>query len=69
MKKYVVSFNSTTKKFQQKDMQRVGSCTAKNKAEAIEKVYAASQGKDNDAYFYPQFVGVKRSALVAEIEK
>jgi len=43
MKNYKVSVNTNA------DFQTVGTCPAKNKAEAIEKVYSAFWGAKNDA--------------------
>lgn len=69
MKKYTIQFNANTKKFQERSMQTCGYATAKNKKEAIENVYAESQGKDIDgAYFDNRFLGVSKKALVAVIE-
>lgn len=70
MKKYTVQFNANTKKFQERAMQTCGYAIAKNKKEAIEKVYAESQGKDVDgAWFDNRFSGVSKKVLVAVIEK
>lgn len=72
MKNYTVKINTNTKKFQPKDVQIVGTVKAKNKAEAIDAVYAAFYGKDNDAFIYPEmseYVGPKsKSRMVAEID-
>lgn len=70
MKRYTIQFNVNTKRFQERSMQTCGYATAKNKKEAIEKVYAESQGKDTeDAWFDNRFSGVSKKALVAVIEK
>ena len=55
MKNYGIYIN-TSAQFTEKYMQRVGSCQAKNKAQAIEFVYAAFHGKENDAIVYPEMV-------------
>lgn len=50
MKNYTVKINIEHRPFHAAEFQTIGSCKANNKEEAIEKVYAAFWGKDNDAY-------------------
>ncbi len=57
MKNYTVKINTETRLFCQSDFQKIGSCLAKNKEEAIEKVYAAFWGADNDAFIYVDMAG------------
>jgi len=72
MKNYSVQINTETRPFQEKQMQRIGSCQAKNKKEAIEKVYAAFWGKDNDAIIYSELTGIvgpsSKSRMIAIVE-
>jgi len=72
MKNYRVSINTTRTRFQEKNMQEVGSVQATSKSEAIEKVYAAFWGKDNDSVIrtdMSDLVGPStKSKLVATID-
>ena len=71
MKNYKVSVN-TNSDFQNADFQTIGTCSAKNKAEAIEKVYTAFWGAKNDASIDTRMTEAitpsMRSKMRAEIE-
>lgn len=71
MKKYVVKVNvNRAHRFQEKSMQTIGGTIAKNKIEAIEKVYASFWNNTYpDTWVDPSMCGWKKKDMIAEIEK
>jgi chaperonin cofactor prefoldin len=72
LKNYSVSIN-INKRFEGRNMQRVGSVETTSKEDAVKQVYEAFNGVDNDACIYTEFIDLitpsNKSRLVAEIEK
>ncbi len=71
MQNYIVRINVNSR-FQCKSMQKVGSVNAKSKREAVEAVYAAFWGEENEAVIDPRMSDLvgpsSKSRLVAEID-
>lgn len=57
MKNYEVYLNTETRPFHNADRQRIGSTPAKSKKDAIQKVYEAFWGVDNEANIDLRFSG------------
>ena len=72
LKNYSVSIN-INKRFEERNMQRVGSVETHSKEDAVKQVYDAFLGVDNNAFIYTEFTDLitpsTKSRLIAEIEK
>ena len=72
MKSYTVKINTNRQLFKEKNMETLGSVEAKNKKKAVDLVYEAFWGKNNNARIdtrMSEYVGPSsKKAMVAEVD-